>query len=458
MKGKWIALLLAMCMILSLAACGFGSGSTPTSETADVSVAEAQEPSEVTVPEPAPDPVEEPQEEAPEEPEEAAEDIPEEPESVAGTYVFEEAAMNGAFIVPWTLELLEDGTYNLTEENPFMGTSVHEGEYTFADGVITTGPFEGVVVADFFEEDGSCQWTLDGETCTPVNYSGGALAAFEIENGFAAVPYGDLSGSQIMDIYLPEGAGTFPVIVLVHGGGFALGDQRMTLIQPVIEYATANGYAVASVDYRKSSAAVFPAALSDVKAAVRFLRANSEAYSIDPEKIAIWGESAGAYLSLMTALTPEVEELNGDMTENLDQSSAVSALVDFYGPVEFYTMDEEAAALGMNASFGEATSFESQFLGQPLTEDEEKTYTTYWETYKEQLPADFTLKAWIQVGDSDSRVPCTQSEHFGARLPDVIGTENVQFSFIEGADHEDPLFYTEENLKDVLEFLDSVMK
>ena len=97
-------------------------------------------------------------------------------------------------------------------------------------------------------------------------------------------------------------------------------------------------------------------------------------------------------------------------------------------------------------------------LGQPLTKNRDKTYTTCWETYKDQLPEDFTLKAWIQVGDSDSRVPCTQSQHFGGRLPEVIGEENVQFSFIEGADHEDARFYTEENLKAVLEFLDSVMK
>ena len=171
----------------------------------------------------------------------------------------------------------------------------------------------------------------------------------------------------------------------------------------------------------------------------------------------IWGESAGAYLSLMTALTPEVETLNGDMTDNLTESSAVPVLVDFYGPVEFFTMDDEAASLGMDVSFGEADSFESKFLGQALTQDKEKTYTTWWETYKDQLPADFNLKAWIQVGDADARVPYTQSETFASRLAETIGQENVEFSIISGADHEDDLFYTTQNLDGVFAFIENAL-
>jgi len=266
------------------------------------------------------------------------------------------------------------------------------------------------------------------------------------------------NGDVRVILYRPfEGEGPFPVIVLVHGGGFMFGDQNMAVIQPVIAEGTARGYAVASVDYRKSGEAVFPGALADVKAAVRFLKANAADYGIDPEKMVIWGESAGAYLSLMTALTPHVEALNGDMTENLTESSAVPVLVDFYGPVEFYVMDQEAAQLGMDVSFGAEDSFESKFLGQALTQDREKTYTTYWETYKDQLPADFMLKAWVQVGDADARVPYTQSESFAARLGETIGQEHVEFSVISGADHEDDLFYTAENLEKVFAFIETAL-
>lgn len=263
--------------------------------------------------------------------------------------------------------------------------------------------------------------------------------------------------SQVCDIYLPERTTLTPVIVLVHGGGFKFGDQAMTVIQPVIDTAVAKGYAVVSVDYRKSGDATFPAAVADVKAAVRYVRAKAEMFDFDTDKIVIWGESAGAYLAAMTALTPEVEALNGDVTDNADYSSEVAALVDFYGPIEFYTLQAEGDALGMSASFDSESSFESAFLGQALNADKEKTYETYWETYKDELPSNFKLSAWVQVGDSDARVPYTQSENFAKRLTDVIGEDNMKFGIIEGADHEDDLFYTEENLGDVFEYLNTVL-
>lgn len=269
--------------------------------------------------------------------------------------------------------------------------------------------------------------------------------------------YASNHDNQVCDIFLPERTTLTPVIVLVHGGGFKFGDQAMTVIRPVIDAAVANGYAVVSVDYRKSGDETFPAAVADVKAAVRYVRAKAEMFDFDTDKIVIWGESAGAYLASMTALTPEVEALNGDVTDNANYSSEVAALVDFYGPIEFYTLQAEGDALGMSASFDSESSFESAFLGRALNADKEKTYETYWETYKEELPSKFELSAWIQVGDADARVPYTQSENFAERLADEIGEDNVKFGIIEGADHEDDLFYTEENLGDVFEYLNTVL-
>lgn len=109
--------------------------------------------------------------------------------------------------------------------------------------------------------------------------------------------YASGSKAQVCDIYVPDGEGPFPVIILVHGGGFLFGDSGMPVIQPVIEAAKQRGYALASVDYRKSSEAVFPAALADVKAAVRFVRTAAGRYGFDAERVVLWGESAGAYLA-----------------------------------------------------------------------------------------------------------------------------------------------------------------
>ena len=401
---------------------------------------------------------------------------------IAGTYSFTESAMGGAFTVDWTLVLNEDGTFTLTESNAMLGDTTYTGETYTAEGLaLTTGPLSGgQPQAAFFNDDLSCVWTLDpiGKTVTPVNYDAGTsgapnpgmpeipgmpglpVAGGESDADFPNVSYASNSSTQVMDIFLPENAtGSDPVIVVVHGGGFAFGSQTMEIIRPVIEAGTANGYVVASVDYRKSSEAVFPGALADVKAAVRYLRANAGEYGIDPEQVVIWGESAGAYLSLMTALTPEAAELNGDVTDNLEQSSAVAALVDFYGPVEFYTMDDEYRSMGReDSTFATDASFESKFLGQAIGQDKEKTYTAWWGTYVDQLPDGFALRAWVQAGDADNSVPYTQSKNFAAKLAEVIGEDSVTFGLIEGAGHEDPLFYTEENLSRIFDFLAEALR
>lgn len=463
---KILSILLVLLMLLSLAACG-SSGASGGNDTPDADGAEADT---ADVPEG------EDGDTAGEETEDGGE--------VAGTYSFTESAMGGAFEVEWTLTLSEDGTFTLVEGNEMLGETEYTGSYTVEGATVTTGPLEGgTPQADFFNEDLSCQWTLNLETGTavPVNYDAagggeelppldgelppegglpmGGDSAGSPDADYPAVAYASNSDAQVMDIFLPEGAtGSDPAIVVVHGGGFAFGSQTMEIIRPIIDAGKANGYVVASVDYRKSGEATFPGALSDVKAAVRYLKANAAEYGIDPERIVIWGESAGAYLSLMTALTPEVEALNGDVTDNLEQSSSVNVLVDFYGPVEFYTMDDEYAAMGVeDSSFSTDSSFESAYVGQAIGEDETYTYTTWWGTYKEQLPADFALNAWIQVGNADSSVPYTQSENFAAGLTEAIGEENVQFSIIEGAAHEDPLFYTDENLAQIFAFLDGAL-
>ncbi|MGN1232627.1 MAG: alpha/beta fold hydrolase, partial [Candidatus Cryptobacteroides sp.] len=360
------------------------------------------------------------------------------------------------------IDLYDDGTCQFFLPGNPMITDVYAGTYTREGDTVSIVGLTNVDTSSSYTTPGLWDWIVDSNASVTVDDAAGTFApvsggdtsgetAPPETDGNKGVCYASNSAAQVCDIYTPEGVENAPVIVLVHGGGFMFGDQGMSIIQPVIAKALEKGYAVVSVDYRKATEAVFPAALADVKAAVRFVKAHAMDYGFDPEHIAMWGESAGAYLSLMTALTPDIPELNGDVTDYDGIPSNVQALVSFYAPVEFYTMYEEAGKPDSAAG-----SFESKFLGQDILADKEATYKTYWETYADKIPSG--IQAWIQAGDADARVPCTQSVNFAERLTRYIGEENVEHSLIPGADHEDALFYTDENLNAVFAWLDGIMK
>ena len=391
-------------------------------------------------------------------PEATGSDIEEAVSNGAGEYHFSESCIDGIsrYEISYTVELKEDGAFAITASNSITGETISYmgSSYEWKETFFTTGAVDSEALPAWFNPDGSCLWINAGNgDVFPMNY----MAPVDVRlTEYKNLVYAGDSDSQVLDVYLPEAEGTYPVIVVCHGGGFKFGDQGMSIIKPIFTAATERGYAVVSVDYRKSMEAPFPAALSDVKAAVRWVRANAETLGFDPDNIAIWGESAGAYLALMTALTPEVSELNGDVDENLEFSSAVGALVSFYAPVDFWELDADAIECGMEPSFGGESSFESDFVGQAVSADEEFTRKTWWGSYSENIPAE--LMTWIQAGDADHRVPYLQSVHFADELSEILGKENVNFGIIEGADHEDSAFYTNENLGQIFDFLDGALK
>lgn len=427
---KLLSLILAACMLLTLTACsGSVEETTPGAVGTDAALSEpagTTDAAEVSL--------------------------------TSYTYVFQ--GMMGEETAQ--IDLYDDGTCRFFLPGNPMITDVYAGTYTREGDAVSILGLTNVDTSSSYTTPGLWDWIVNGNASVTVDDVAGTFApvsggdtsgetAPPETDGNKGVCYASNSAAQVCDIYVPEHADNCPVIVLVHGGGFMFGDQGMDIIQPVIAKALEKGYAVVSVDYRKSSEAVFPAALADVKAAVRFVKAHAMEYGFDPEHIAVWGESAGAYLSLMTALTPDIPELNGDVTDYGEIPSNVQALVSFYAPVEFFTMYEEAGKPDSAAG-----SFESKFLGQDILADKEATYKTYWETYADKIPSG--IQAWIQAGDADARVPCTQSVNFAERLTRYIGEENVEHSLIPGADHEDALFYTDENLNAVFAWLDGIMK
>ena len=129
----------------------------------------------------------------------------------------------------------------------------------------------------------------------PALPQGGAPVAFSVEPNYKDLVYAPVSATQKMDLYIPTtGAGPFPLVINIHGGGFKFGDKGM-LSETTGKALLNAGYAVASIDYRLSGEAIFPAAVQDAKAAVRFLRANAAQYNLNPDKIAVFGQSASPH-------------------------------------------------------------------------------------------------------------------------------------------------------------------
>lgn len=183
-----------------------------------------------------------------------------------------------------------------------------------------------------------------------------------MEEGFSATPasadvaYADASDTQKLDIYLPQGAGPFPVVANCHAGGFAFGDKSEVPAR-VGEALLDAGYAVIGVGYRLSDEATFSAAVLDARAAVRFLRANGDAYRLDPERIAAFGQSAEGNLAAMLGTTGDAAAFDDASLDNADVSNEVQLVIDWFGSTDFGLLDGQAKAQGC--------SIEAQTYGRP---------------------------------------------------------------------------------------------
>ncbi|PYJ75570.1 MAG: hypothetical protein DME69_14775 [Verrucomicrobia bacterium] len=142
-----------------------------------------------------------------------------------------------------------------------------------------------------------------------------------------------------LDLYCPEKvSGSLPVIVWIHTGGWSKGRKERCPAVALVQ----DGYAVASIDYRLTSTAPFPAQIEDCKAAVRWLRANASTYHLDPDHIGVWGHSAGGHLAALLGTSGGVRELEGT-GDNMSYSSRVQAVCDVAGPSDLVRLYQEAS-------------------------------------------------------------------------------------------------------------------
>ncbi|MBK9178690.1 MAG: alpha/beta hydrolase [Acidimicrobiales bacterium] len=256
---------------------------------------------------------------------------------------------------------------------------------------------------------------------------------------YANLAYASTSASQVLDLWLPTDAtAATPLVIYIHGGAFKGGDKAMVggKVQPLLDA----GYAVASLDYRLSGEALFPAGAQDSKAAVRWLRASADAYNLDPNRFAAWGESAGGNLvALIGTSGDQTTVLDDPALGNADVSSAVQAVVDWYGPTDFLQMDAQAASGGGCTdpeSHDPASSPESAWMGAAIQ--------TVPDTVAQANPITYIATATdlpafsIAHGDADCNVAYQQSQILADALSEAGASP--QLTILPGAAHADAQF------------------
>jgi acetyl esterase/lipase len=271
---------------------------------------------------------------------------------------------------------------------------------------------------------------------------------------FADMPYADVSPSQKLDLYLPQGTGPFPLVLLVHGGGFMFGDKADPPSKGGTDQLLKKGYAVAVINYRLSGEAKAPAQIWDVKTAVRWLRAHAREYHLNAEKFGAWGGSAGGSLVALLGTSHGVAALEGAELGCPNESSQVQAVVDWFGPIDFLKMDEQFANFPEAQTHNAPDSPESVLIGVPIQTRPDLVKLVNPITYISSSTAPFL----IQHGTADKNVPPQQSQMLYDALKPVLG-DKVTLTLLKDAPHGGgSQFWTSGNLEKIFGFLDKYLK
>ena len=263
------------------------------------------------------------------------------------------------------------------------------------------------------------------------------------------IPYAKVDGHiLLLDLYLPsDRIRPAPLVVFVHGGAWRSGSkQRMPLTGLV-----RNGLAVASVDYRLSPVARFPAQIHDLKAAIRFLRAKRQDYGYNARRVAIAGTSAGGHLAALVGVTNGHERLEGRVGEHLDESSDVHAIVSFFGAGNLLTILPQSTPLGLRVRI---PALQLLLGAQPEDRPELAALASPLFHVDKTDPALLLLH-----GDQDSQMPINQAHELHGKykkhdLP-------VQFVVVHGAGHggkEFGEYYDGRRTRLLTTFLDAHLK
>ena len=267
---------------------------------------------------------------------------------------------------------------------------------------------------------------------------GKALEGVTVERD---IPYvKDGHERQKLDLYVPksEGDAKLPLVVWVHGGGWALGSKdRIGNCAWILK----ERFALASVGYRLTDVATFPSQLEDCQAAIKWLKEKAGSRGVDANRIVVWGASAGGHLVSMLGTTGDPD----------DPADDISGVIDWYGPAELLTMQAQRT-LPVKLNADAPNSFESKLVGGALQKNPDKAKNASPVTHVTSDDAPFL----IMHGDKDPLVSVTQSRTLNAKLKKA--GVRTKLHVLRGAGHGGPEFQSELSRKMIREFLNDRLR
>ena len=261
----------------------------------------------------------------------------------------------------------------------------------------------------------------------------------------ANILYGTVNGHDLkLDLYLPMDITNPPLLIWVHGGAWRSGSKERVLTTAFVE----QGYAMASVDFRLSGDAMFPAQIHDIKAAIRFLRGNAMSFGYDASRIGILGTSSGGHLVALVGTTNGHDNLEGTVGDYLDQSSDVQATVSYFGASNLTTILKQSTPHGLSVR---VPALDLLLGGQP--EEKESLARLASPVFH----VDATDPPMLLLhGDQDPQMPINQSHELHNAYKERA--LQVQFEVVHGAAHGGEQFSDEQRTELVKAFLDKQLR
>ena len=259
------------------------------------------------------------------------------------------------------------------------------------------------------------------------------------------IEYARVQDKQLLlDLHLPTQPAGSALVVWVHGGAWRSGSKNDMPLDQLVKA----GYSVASVDYRLSTEARFPAQVHDIKAAIRFLRRLAPRYQFRSDRIVIAGSSAGGHLAALVGCTNHHKELEGEVGECLDESSEVHAIVDLFGPTNLITILNQSTPHGLSVR---KPALDLLLGSQPENAPELAKLASPVEHVDAMDPPLLLIH-----GDQDPQVPINQSHELAGKYKLVA--RPCEFEVIHGGEHGGKNFFDEPRQELMKRFLDTYLQ